>query len=60
MQVEQLGPARLGRMRRVLNAALGRLSASPDTKSSMTGSLIAIDGNRQPQWAPRDYATFAR
>ena len=60
MQVEQLGSVRLGRMRRVLNAALGRPGAPPNAKSSMTGSLIAIDGNRQPQWAPRDYATFAR
>ena len=60
MQVEQLPAARLGRMRRVLSAAFGRTGTAPDTKAGVAGSLIALDGNRQPQWAPRDYATFAR
>ncbi len=60
MQAERLGAPRLGRMRRVLAAALGRPGHAPDTKTGVTGALIALDGHRQPQWAPRDYATFAR
>ena len=30
------------------------------TKASLTGPLIAFDTPRQPVWAPRDYAAFAR
>ncbi|KAB2910118.1 MAG: phage portal protein, partial [Hyphomicrobiaceae bacterium] len=29
-------------------------------KASRTGPLIAFEGLRQPAWAPRDYAAFAR
>jgi phage portal protein BeeE len=29
-------------------------------KGSLTGPLIAFDAPRQPVWAPRDYAAFAR
>ena len=60
MQAEQLRAPRLGRMRRVLAAALGRPGHAPETKTGVAATLIALDGNRQPQWAPRDYATFAR
>ena len=60
MQVEQLPAAKPGRMKRVLSAAFGRAGTVPDTKAGVAGSLFALDGNRQPQWAPRDYATFAR
>ena len=31
-----------------------------ESKSSRAGRLIAFDTLRQPVWAPRDYATFAR
>ena len=60
MQAEQLRAPRLGRMRRMLAAALGRPGHAPDTKTGVAATLIALDGHRQPQWAPRDYATFAR
>ena len=35
-------------------------SEAPDQKSSAAGPLIAIQSLRQPVWAPRDMAAFAR
>jgi len=34
--------------------------AAAVVKASLTGPLIAFDALRQPVWAPRDYAAFAR
>jgi HK97 family phage portal protein len=34
--------------------------APPHTKASLTGPLLAFEALRQPVWAPRDYAAFAR
>ena len=33
---------------------------APHTKASRTGPLLAFEALRQPVWAPRDYAAFAR
>ena len=60
MQVEAFGPQRRGWMQRALSTVIGRGPPMPEVKASRTAPLIAIDGNRAPQWAPRDYATFAR
>ncbi len=38
----------------------GCTGTAPATKGSLTGPLIAFDSPRQPVWAPRDYAAFAR
>jgi HK97 family phage portal protein len=35
-------------------------AAALAAKGSLTGPLIAYDAPRQPVWAPRDYAAFAR
>ncbi|MEJ8473947.1 phage portal protein [Roseibium algae] len=32
----------------------------PEQKASRTGPLLAIQGNSQPVWSPRDYAALAR
>ena len=34
--------------------------AAPVTKASKAHRLVAVESLGQPQWAPRDYATFAR
>src|SRR5436190_5768616 len=34
--------------------------SAPHTKASRTGPLLAFEALRQPVWAPRDYAAFAR
>ena len=38
----------------------GDTQAAPAAKASLTGPLLAFDALRQPVWAPRDYAAFAR
>jgi HK97 family phage portal protein len=35
-------------------------SGGRDTKASRVGPLLAFESLRQPAWAPRDYAAFAR
>ena len=34
--------------------------SAPHTKASRTGPLLGFEALRQPVWAPRDYAAFAR
>src|ERR1700745_2955993 len=34
--------------------------ASPESKSSRTGRLIALEGGGRARWTPRDYAALAR
>jgi HK97 family phage portal protein len=55
-------PTPLGRriLARVLPSFAPMTSAPTESKSSRAGRLIAFDTQRQPVWAPRDYATFAR
>ena len=40
--------------------ARGGPRVTPTTKSSRTGPLLSFEALRQPVWAPRDYAAFAR
>lgn len=38
---------------------LRRLIASPETKASRPGRVIALQGAGRPRWTPRDYAALA-
>ncbi len=60
MQVNEFAPQRRGWMSRALSTVIGRGAPVTEAKASRTGALMALDGHRAPQWAPRDYATFAR
>ena len=61
MQTAGSRPTRLAaRMARALDGLVARMRGAAEAKSSRVAPLIALDGNRQPVWAPRDYASFAR
>ena len=60
MQEAHARLSRLTRMGRALGALLKDARSPREAKASAVAPLIALDGNRQPVWAPRDYATFAR
>ncbi|MGE3066802.1 MAG: phage portal protein [Hyphomicrobiaceae bacterium] len=53
-------PPAPGWFSRALRALRLRHSADQAAKASLAGPLVAIEGLRQPVWAPRDYAAFAR
>jgi HK97 family phage portal protein len=58
MDVSNAQPSRLGAMTRAF-VRLFAIPPKPEMKTSAT-ALVRLENLREPVWAPRDYATFAR